>query len=372
MSRGLILRLAFSLVLTLGLVELLLRFIYLLPFTAKGAYLCRDEIADHAHYEYGVGRMQTDEFSVVLKMNNIGMRDDDVLVQKPAGTRRLLVIGDSFMEGWGVERGEMFTDRLETELAALYPGERIEVVGAGVASWSPLTEWAWLKHRGLALQPDAVLMAFDATDLAGDSFYAHRLVRDAHGRPDYIRPGDQRVALPWPAHHLAARWSYIYRYLDRWLTKKFPVTEWDYGFWADSDDVWAGIRSESELPEPKYSSYWTIPREVFRVTSEELRRREIPFLLTMYPTGVETDSSCWATGRGTANFGPGMMPPRRFEYLDRIATEDAIPYFSLLPAFQADPEPSRLFYPYDGHWSPEGHALAARAVAAEIARRGVL
>lgn len=372
MSRALLIRIAFSLLLTLGLLELVLRFIWVLPFTAKGAYLCRDEVADHAHYAYGVGRMKTDEFSVVLRMNNIGMRDDDIVLPKPAGTRRVLVLGDSFMEGWGVERGAMFTDRLEAELAGLYPGERIEVVAAGVASWSPLCEWAWLKHRGLALEPDAVLMALDATDLAGDSFYAHRLVRDDQGRPDFIRPGDCRFAVPWAVHNVLARWSYIYRYVDRWLTKKFPVTEWDYGFWSDADDVWAGIRSESELPEPKYESYWTIPREVFRVTNDELNRRGIPWLLFMYPTGVETDSSCWATGRGTARFGPGMMPPRRFDYLARATAQDSIPYFSLLPAFQADTEPARLFFPYDGHWSPEGHALAARTVAAELKSRGMI
>lgn len=372
MSRALLLRIAFSLLLTVLLLEGALRFIWLLPFTAKGAYLCRDEVADHSHYAYGVGRMKTDEFSVVLRMNNIGMRDDDVGVPKPAGTRRILVLGDSFMEGWGVERGEMFTDRLEAELMGLYPGERIEVVAAGVASWSPLCAWAWLKHRGLALEPDAVLFALDATDLAGDSFYAHRLVRDTEGRPDFIRPGDYRFAVPWSVHHALARWSYIYRYVDRWLTKKFPVTEWDYGFWSDADDVWAGIRSESELPEPKYESYWAIPREVFRTTNDELKRRGIPWLLFMYPTGVETDSSCWAAGRGTANFGPGLVPPRRFDYLARAATEDSIPYFSLLPAFQADSEPARLFYPYDGHWSPAGHALAARTVAAELKRRGMI
>lgn len=370
--RSLAPRLAFSLILTLILLELVTRFIWILPFTAKGAYLCRDEIADHTHYAYGSGRMRTKEFSLALHMNNIGMRDDDVAEQKPSGTRRLLVLGDSFMEGWGVERGQMFTDRLEADLAALYPGQKIEVMAVGVASWSPLCEWAWLKHRGFAFQPDAVILAFDATDLAGDSFYAHRLVRDSEGRPDFISPGQQRFALPWSLHHVLARYSYTYRYVDRWLTKNFPVTKWDYGFWADSDDVWAGLRSVSELPEPKYSSYWERSREVFRVMNAELLSRRIPFLLVQYPAGVEVDSGCWEMGRNTANFGPGIVSPRRFTYLSRITTEDSIPYYSLLEPFQADSMPARLFYPYDGHWSSEGHELAARTVAAEIKRRGLL
>jgi hypothetical protein len=78
-------RLALSLGLTIILLEVLLRFVWIFPFTAKGAFLCRDEVADHSHYEYGVGRMRAREFNIVVRMNNIGMRDDDVAPRKAPG-----------------------------------------------------------------------------------------------------------------------------------------------------------------------------------------------------------------------------------------------------------------------------------------------
>lgn len=367
--RSTALRLAFSLALTLALIEFLLRFFWMLPVTAKGAYLCRDKYADHMHYPYGIGRLKTKEFDVVLRMNNIGMRDDNVGPKIP-GRKRLLVIGDSFMEGWGCERGDIFTDRLEAELKMR--GHDVEVVAAGVSSWAALTELAWLRHGGFDLQPDAVLLSFDATDPAGDSFYAHRLVRDAQGRPDYIRPGAQRFDVPEPLHDFLAAHSYIYRYVDRIITKSLPVTRWDYGFWSDSDDVWAPLRNDSELPEPKYESYWTHTREAIRTMKGLCAERGIPFLLMQYPAGVETDTSCWAEGRSTANFAPGLVAPRRFAYMKRITDEDAVPYFSLLEAFQGAPNPSRLFFPYDGHWSRDGHALAAETLAEELIRRGMI
>lgn len=367
--KGKILRLLFSLAFTLGMLEVLLRFFYLLPVTAKGAYLCRHKYADHMHYPYGVGRMKTGEFNVVLTMNNIGMRDDDVGPKVP-GRRRLLVIGDSFMEGWGCERGEIFTDRLESELKML--GKDVEVVAAGVASWSTLAEAAWLRHEGFDLQPDAVLLSFDATDCAGDSFYAHRLERDGRGRPDHIRPGRRRFDFPAPVHEFLAAHSYMYRYIDRALTKKFPVTEWDYGFWAETDDVWAPMRSDSEIPDALYESYWTRTREALVTINELCAEKKIPFLLLQHPAGVETDSSCWETGRGTAKFGPGLIAPRRFEYMQRMTDRDSVPYFSLLDVFRRAERPARLFFPYDGHWSKKGHALAAEAVAAELVRRGMI
>ncbi len=364
------LRISFSLVFTLILLEILLRFVWLFPATAKGAYLCRDAVADHSHYPYGKGRMRTQEFDVVLTMNNVGMRDDDVAAEKAPGTRRLLVLGDSFMEGWGCQRGEIFTDLLESELTR--EGRTVEVVAAGVASWSPLTELAWLRHRGLALSPDVVLVAVDATDPAGDSFYQHRLVRDEQGRPDHIRPGRRLMDLPQGLHNLLARRSWMYRYIDRWLTKTFPASEWDYGYWSESDDVWAPLRSETEIPAARYEAYWKPTREALQTMREILDERGIPLLVVMYPAGVETDTEAWEPGRATADFPHGVVPPRRFEYLEAATAADSVPYFSLLETFRSDERPARLFYPYDGHWSPAGHRAAAAAVAGEIRRRGLL
>jgi len=86
----------------------------------------------------------------------------------------------------------------------------------------------------------------------------------------------------------------------------------------------------------------------------------------MYPAGVEVDSEAWVPGRKTANFPDGVIPPRRFVFFERIAKEESLPYLSLLEVFKNDREPKRLFYPYDGHWTKEGHKLAARAVAKEF------
>jgi hypothetical protein len=363
-------RIALSLGFTVLLLEILLRFIWIFPFTAKGAFLCRDEVADHGHYEYGVGRMRAREFNVVLRMNNIGMRDDDVALVKPPGVRRIIALGDSFMEGWGCERGEIFTDVLEDELKS--EGVEVEVVAAGVSSWSTLTALAWLKHRGLAFQPDAILFAFDATDPAGDSFYARRLVRDAEGRPDHIRRGRRRFDLPIAWHNRLARHSHIFRYVDRFLTKKLPVTESDYGYWTETDDVWAPLRGPEEIPDDLYASYWTHTREAMIEMTRLADERGIPLLIFQYPAGVEVDTSAWAEGRSTARFEPGVISPRRFEYMERMASADSLPYFGLLDDFKAHPEPKSLYFDYDGHWSAAGHRFVAGVIAREMLRRGMI
>lgn len=352
----------FSFVFGLFLLEILLRFFWLVPVTAKGAFFRRDDVADHSHYAYGDGRMVTGEFDVILHMNNIGMRDDHVVIPKPAGEKRLLVLGDSFMEGWGVQRGEMFTDRLEVELKKHDPD--INVVAAGTSSWSTLTELAWLRHNGLDLEIDAVILALDTTDPAGDSFYVHRLVRDDLGRPSHISWPERKFDLPKGLHDLFGKYSYTYRYIDRFLTKKLHKTKWDYGYWADGDDVWAPTRSD--LSDTDYDSYWRYTKEGLLTIDELLGEQDIPWFFFMYPTGAETDTDAWR-GRVTADFETGVIvPPRRFEYVDAFAKSNALPYVSLLDTFQNDSEPARLFLDWDGHWSPAGHEKAAEAVALEV------
>ncbi|MBL4889836.1 MAG: hypothetical protein JKX97_07435, partial [Candidatus Lindowbacteria bacterium] len=319
-----LLKLTFSITLGLCMLEVLLRFFWMVPVTAKGAFFRRDEVADHTHYPYGVGRMKTHEFDVVLRMNNIGMRDDDVSIPKPTGTKRILVIGDSFMEGWGCKRDEIFTDILETRLKE--KDENYEVVAAGVASWAALPEFAWLKYEGMKLEPDMVIFALDTTDPVGDSFYAHRLVRDADGKPDYIKRSERGMLDPplW-LHNVLSKHLYTYRYLDRFLIKKFKKTEWDHGYWAD--DVWIPSRSEEDVPAKKYDDYWSHTKEAFLASRDLLNKNDISWFVFMYPTGAETDTSAWmgvgpdgtTTGRATAGFPDGLIYERRFDYFSEWA-----------------------------------------------------
>ena len=55
-------------------------------------------------------------FSVHVAINSRGLRGDEVSLQKPVGVRRVLVVGDSFGWGFGVEQEDTFGARLERAL----------------------------------------------------------------------------------------------------------------------------------------------------------------------------------------------------------------------------------------------------------------
>jgi hypothetical protein len=105
-----------------------------------------------------------------FRTNNLGLRrDDDVTEAKPTGVRRVLVLGDSHTDGC-VDNAESFSARLEARLRAA-SSTRIEVLNAGVLTYSPTQELFWFRTRGIGLQPDLVILVFypgnDAADMVG-------------------------------------------------------------------------------------------------------------------------------------------------------------------------------------------------------------
>ena len=141
------------------------------------------------------------DFSVSVVVNSLGMRGPERGTSKPAGTTRILLLGDSFAFGWGVEQEEAFAARLERLLT-----ERVgpvEVLPAAVPGWSTDQHFIYLHTRGLALRPDLILLATSENDLTelslnrltlGDERLPVRVepmwrMIDATGRMRYMEQG---------------------------------------------------------------------------------------------------------------------------------------------------------------------------------------
>lgn len=94
-----------------------------------------------------------------VHVNAHGTRGAEFTDAKPAGTIRILSLGDSRTFGWGVSEAESYSQQLGSLLQAkALPGARIEVINAGVNAWSFPQLLAFFRERGLAWQPDYVIV----------------------------------------------------------------------------------------------------------------------------------------------------------------------------------------------------------------------
>jgi lysophospholipase L1-like esterase len=96
------------------------------------------------------------EFDYVFRTNVLGFRGRLISESKPAGHRRLLVLGDSFVAGVGVTDESVFTERL----ANAWAGQRIDVVNVGRAGTSTIRELTLYREIGRRFDPDVVLLVY--------------------------------------------------------------------------------------------------------------------------------------------------------------------------------------------------------------------
>ncbi|MCA8949249.1 MAG: SGNH/GDSL hydrolase family protein [Planctomycetes bacterium] len=99
-----------------------------------------------------------------LQTNALGFRGPEISKQKPPGTFRILVLGDSVSYGTGVNDEVTFLRRWEQTLNE--SGDRhFEVVNTGHPMYDTSQELALFRDEGLALDPDLVLLVYVVNDI---------------------------------------------------------------------------------------------------------------------------------------------------------------------------------------------------------------
>lgn len=99
------------------------------------------------------------------EISNLGMRGKDRTAAKPAGVKRVLVVGDSIAYGIGVAAEQTFAATLETILNTYHPDAPVEVLNGGVAGYNTAQELAFLDQRGFDLEPDVIVLAYCPNDV---------------------------------------------------------------------------------------------------------------------------------------------------------------------------------------------------------------
>jgi lysophospholipase L1-like esterase len=100
-----------------------------------------------------------------VTINSLGLRGPEPAVPKPKGVFRIMVLGDSYTVGWGVNDDETFCALLEGRLREANPGREFEVVNCGVAGYDTKHEERQLRRLAPVLRPDLILVAFHHNDL---------------------------------------------------------------------------------------------------------------------------------------------------------------------------------------------------------------
>ncbi|MDP3937338.1 MAG: hypothetical protein Q8R92_04285, partial [Deltaproteobacteria bacterium] len=93
-----------------------------------------------------------------VQINSDGLRDVERPRVKPPGVTRVLVLGDSMIEGLQVELEETMPKQLEMRLSNAFPGKSFDVINAGVSGSTGPMASLYLERDGAALDPDLIVV----------------------------------------------------------------------------------------------------------------------------------------------------------------------------------------------------------------------
>ncbi|MDQ8205002.1 SGNH/GDSL hydrolase family protein [Pelagicoccus sp. SDUM812003] len=110
-------------------------------------------------------RHKTAEYNIEIRTNSKGIRSyNEIPYEKPASTKRIVLLGDSFAMGYGVNLEDTFSQRMLEYLRAELdtPLELINLATSGHGNGEELIV---LREEGLKYEPDLVLLSWHPTDL---------------------------------------------------------------------------------------------------------------------------------------------------------------------------------------------------------------
>ncbi|MCZ6649803.1 MAG: SGNH/GDSL hydrolase family protein [Acidobacteria bacterium] len=267
------------------------------------------------------------EGGALVVINDDGLRERDLPREKPAGTRRILCLGDSVTFGHWVTAEQAFPRQLERVLSPRVDG-RLEVINAGVPGYSPFQEFRWLEDEGWSYQPDLIIVGFVLNDVV-----ERYLTMAAYGGAGTILGVDTTVTMG-PLARLLRRTSF-HRFVVGLMQGQ-----------ARRREVYSVRQLFAEPLSPEIAEAWDRSEDELAEIVASARRHDVPVWLAIFPFRFQVAED---------------LPPRPQDRLARWAAAQGVQVVDLLPV--AVRLGARAGFLDHDHPTPAGHEAAARALA---------
>jgi lysophospholipase L1-like esterase len=325
-----------------------------------------------------------------VRNNSLGFRDDEWAIDKPPGTVRIAVLGDSFVQAREVAKDERFTEVLEERVNAHggLSGRPVEVLNFGVAGYGTADELLVWRHVAQRYAPDIVLLAFfSGNDIINN---VKSLQRNSN-RPYFVlRDGELELDASFrsdPGHVMTWRRRLAYAAIDRsrLLQLAYRAREQLRGRTVHEDraevaaaagleDVGINRMVFAEPTQPKWTEAWTVTDAILAQLHREVESAGARFMVVTLTMGPQVHPDPAARERLLTRLGaPDLFYPD--DRLAEIGRAHGFPVVNLARPLQVLAERDGTFFHGfsntklgTGHWNAAGHRAAAELIADRIER----
>jgi hypothetical protein len=323
---------------------------------------------------------------IEMRRNDVSCREDQATpLEKPAGRRRVVVLGDSHTDGFCFN-DESFSNRWEQRTGA-------DVINAGFELSSPYQQWWAYSQVYQQFQPDHVVMTFyagnDLLELLRTDDRVH--LRQEGERYVHAEPSGGSETVPpargligrcraWAREHLAIYEGLRRVTILRRLVRRASVDEYRDRLVAAQElhpgPVWQGLNQAYYFQHHPEDWDQAVARERWVLTTlrDACQEAQIQFTLLILPTlrqiHSETDQASFDQLQTTLQLSAESLEcdERACDAVLSVAQELRIEVLDLRQPLreQREKEPkTSLFYQFDHHLNVAGHRLLAEQLDAE-------
>jgi hypothetical protein len=291
--------------------------------------------------------------------NSLGFRGSREYGPKPAGTRRILLLGDSFTYGLGVDDDQTFAAELERELGKRYlPAE---VINAGNPGRGTDYELKLFQTVGAGLKPEVTVLCFfsnDFQDNARGEYYDVEVGGGLRIKPlEGNRGSIKTFLLHLPGYNWLISWSQaanlvkqaaVHHLVQAGKDRKGQVGAAS-GLVVSYETGYDGLGYSNETNRKLTAIYLDHLREAVKRAGSEL-------LVVYIPLASEVET-----------YRQKREISRDEQAIKEIIEARGGTLKSLTPPLASAPVPIRELYYAEGHWTPRAHLQVGRYLGDYIA-----
>ena len=315
-------------------------------------------------------------YNGMVAINSEGFRDQERKVFKPAGKKRIAMLGDSFVSNVDVKAGQVFTAVMENEL--LPPN--LEVLNFGVNGYGPVQELLLLKSRVMDYHPDIVVAVIyirnDFYDISGKYGWIEGYQSP---KAQISSEGDMRILPAEPRQINKASGIKINSPVfglgnSRFLSLIYSRVKRSYllyNAFRNPPEMGLFLKHVNRENDQDFVMMSRILKEM-RDTS---LANNAQFVLVVMPTIYQVaDEKTWKKLLKEWHLLPenyDRMLPNTF--LEKIAGQLGVKFLDLTSVFKGDPKSfSEYYYVKNQHLNNKGNRLVAGAISRYLAENNLL
>ncbi|MFH1850509.1 MAG: hypothetical protein ABH879_10115 [archaeon] len=302
----------------------------------------------------------------VFETNSAGFRDDETPVERPAGEKRIMVLGDSSVAGLAVEKDERFTEVLEEELGRA--GLKANVLNAGIHEYGSYQEMAYYLTEGIRYDPGIVILGFYAENDLFDNCDESRGISFADEGGVLVPQITKKKQEP--AIQGFFRRSQVFSFLVR-LSYQPGIRKiiGRFGLVKTSGEDLESLYKTDESEGMSLCMNETI--ENIYLFSRTLEMQGTGFILMIIEDKKQMDPAEFGKYIRELGLAPGEVDPLKINRRFGALKERGVLVLDLYDVLK-EYEDKNFYFTYDHHWNSRAHGIVGQALAEFIASDPVL